>query len=229
MSFSTAGPPSNTVPTAHPSPQPKRHLDQLSRFRTGDSILRWDAPFPAQNCPFPWGHLDPHLIHDSLGPPVFNPNECVFGVKLSDEDIADFGVLRTLPWQPFFWLSTYGVHIGATWRMRLNRACAAAMRPYVKLLWPLVKVLTVITSQNELKFFVIITAKFCTGVYLLIYLINCILLHGLTLHCSSEYFAQSIIHAIKGRKQTLSNASRTRRTDLKAAKLSTNRWWIQNY
>ena len=37
-----------------------------------------------------------------------------------------------------FWLSIYGVHIGATWRIRLNHACAAAMRPYVKLLCPLV-------------------------------------------------------------------------------------------
>jgi len=27
-----------------------------------------------------------------------------------------------------------GVHIGATWRIRFNRPCAAAMRPYVKLL-----------------------------------------------------------------------------------------------
>ena len=27
-----------------------------------------------------------------------------------------------------FWLSIYGVHIGATWRIRLNRPCAAAMR-----------------------------------------------------------------------------------------------------
>jgi len=35
-------------------------------------------------------------------------------------------------------LSVYGVHIGATWRIWLNRPCAAAMRPYVKLLWPLV-------------------------------------------------------------------------------------------
>ena len=26
----------------------------------------------------------------------------VFGVKLSDEDIADFKVLKMLPWQPFF-------------------------------------------------------------------------------------------------------------------------------
>jgi len=46
------------------------------------------------------------------------------GVKLSDEDIADFEVLR---------LSSYGVHV-ANWRIRLKRPCAAAMRPYVKLL-----------------------------------------------------------------------------------------------
>jgi len=32
-----------------------------------------------------------------------------------------------------------GVHIGATRRTRLNRLCAAAMRPFVKLLWPLVR------------------------------------------------------------------------------------------
>jgi len=33
-----------------------------------------------------------------------------------------------------FFLNIYGVHIGATWRIRLNRPGAAAMRPYVKLL-----------------------------------------------------------------------------------------------
>jgi len=37
-----------------------------------------------------------------------------------------------------FWLSIYGVYIGATWRKRLNRPCAAAMRPYVKLFSALV-------------------------------------------------------------------------------------------
>ena len=37
-----------------------------------------------------------------------------------------------------FCLSVCGVYIGATWRIRLNRLCAVAMRPYVKLLWPLV-------------------------------------------------------------------------------------------
>jgi len=33
-----------------------------------------------------------------------------------------------------FWLSIYEVHIGATWRIQLNRPCVAVMRPYVKLL-----------------------------------------------------------------------------------------------
>jgi len=37
-----------------------------------------------------------------------------------------------------FSLSIYTMYIGATWRIRLSRSCAAAMRPYVKLLWPLV-------------------------------------------------------------------------------------------
>jgi len=26
-------------------------------------------PFPPQNCPFPWGDLEPHLMRGSLGPP----------------------------------------------------------------------------------------------------------------------------------------------------------------
>jgi len=33
---------------------------------------------------------------------------------------------------------TRRVHIGETWQIRINRPCAAAMRPHVKLLWPLV-------------------------------------------------------------------------------------------
>jgi len=57
-----------------------------------------------------------------------------FGVKLSNEDIADFEVLRDVAMATIFWFSIYGVHIGATWRIRLNRPCAATMRPYVKLL-----------------------------------------------------------------------------------------------
>jgi len=47
-----------------------------------------------------------------------------------------------------FWLSIYGVYVGATWQIRLNRPFAAAMRPYVKLLWPLV----VITNPNSHRY-----------------------------------------------------------------------------
>ena len=38
----------------------------------------------------------------------------VFGVKLSDEDIADLEVLRDVAMATIFCLSIYGVHIGAT-------------------------------------------------------------------------------------------------------------------
>jgi len=62
----------------------------------------------------------------------------VFGVKLSDEDIANFEFLRDVAMATVFWLCIYGVHIGTTCRIRLNHPCAAAMWPYVKLLSPLV-------------------------------------------------------------------------------------------
>jgi len=51
-------------------------------------------------------------------------------------DIADTLQLRDVAMD--FCLSIYGVYIDATWRIWLNSQCAAAMRPYVKLLWPLV-------------------------------------------------------------------------------------------
>jgi len=60
----------------------------------------------------------------------------ILGVKLSDEDIlvANFEVLRDIAMATSFWLSIYGVHIGTTWRIRLNRPCAAMMQPYAQLL-----------------------------------------------------------------------------------------------
>ena len=45
---------------------------------------------------------------------------------------------RNVAMATIFWLFIYGMHIGATLRIRLNRPCVAAMRPYVILLWPLV-------------------------------------------------------------------------------------------
>ena len=41
-----------------------------------------------------------------------------------------------------------GVHIGATWQIPMNRPCAAAMRPVVKLLWPLVTIATYILVKH---------------------------------------------------------------------------------
>jgi len=52
---------------------------------------------------------------------------------LSDEDLAEIEVLMEVAMATTFWLSIYGLHLGATWRIRLNRPCAAAMRPFVKL------------------------------------------------------------------------------------------------
>jgi len=75
---------------------------------------------------------------------LFDSRGWVFGAKLSDENIADFEVLTSKGCchGNHFWLSIYGVHNGDTWRIRLNRPCAAAMRPYVKLLWSLVLIIT---------------------------------------------------------------------------------------
>jgi len=50
----------------------------------------------------------------------------------------------------FCWLFNFCIrgaylHVSAIWRIRLNRPCATAMRPYVKLDWPLV----FLTAENE--------------------------------------------------------------------------------
>jgi len=54
------------VPGAHPSPQPKQHLDWFSRFCTAHG-LQWAALSPSK-LPLPMGNLDLHLIHGSLSP-----------------------------------------------------------------------------------------------------------------------------------------------------------------
>jgi len=48
-------------------------------------------------------------------------------VRQQNADIADNPAPKGIAW----------VHMCATWRIRLNPPCVAAMRPYVKLLWPL--------------------------------------------------------------------------------------------
>ena len=61
------------IPWALQSPQPKQHLDWFSRCFTAHRrvslYFKMDHPSPPQNCPFPWGDVDPHVIHGSLCPP----------------------------------------------------------------------------------------------------------------------------------------------------------------
>jgi len=63
------------IPTAHLRPQPKWHPYRFSRLCTDDRrvslYFTMGHPFPTI-CPFPWGDLEPHLIHGSLGPPQYS-------------------------------------------------------------------------------------------------------------------------------------------------------------
>jgi len=48
------------LPWTHPSPQPKQHLDRISRFCTAHGLyFTMGCPLCPQNCPFAWGDLDP--------------------------------------------------------------------------------------------------------------------------------------------------------------------------
>jgi len=75
------------IPTAHPTPQPKRHRDRFIRFRTGDRrvsyTLQRDAPFPLQNYPFLWEDLQPPSNMWFLGSTrVLNPNGISIGAAV---------------------------------------------------------------------------------------------------------------------------------------------------
>ena len=45
---------------------------------------------------------------------LFDSRGWVFGLKLSDEDIAEIKCLRVVAMTTTFWLSIYGVHIAAS-------------------------------------------------------------------------------------------------------------------
>jgi len=55
-------------------------------------------------------------------------------VSRQNADIVDTVHLRDVAMATIFCFLHNGVHIDAAWRVRLNRPCAAPMRPYVKLL-----------------------------------------------------------------------------------------------
>jgi len=53
--------------------------------------LQWDAPFLPENCPFPWGDLNPHLTHHSVGPPESS-------TKTASQSVQPF-LQSSLVWQ----------------------------------------------------------------------------------------------------------------------------------
>jgi len=58
--------PMSVVAKRSPISATAKHLLHSTRQKV--PILYNGTPLPPQNCHFPWGDLDPHLIHDSLGP-----------------------------------------------------------------------------------------------------------------------------------------------------------------
>jgi len=56
----------------HPTQHPKRQLDRFTHFRTttlqSHHWWQWGAPYPPQDCPFPWGNRQPRLPASSLDP-----------------------------------------------------------------------------------------------------------------------------------------------------------------
>ena len=68
------------IPTAHPSPQSKRHPYRFSRLCTEcPCTLQWDAQSPPKICPFPWGIWTPSNTW-FLGPTqALNPNGSSIG------------------------------------------------------------------------------------------------------------------------------------------------------
>jgi len=70
----------------------------------------------------------------------------VWVVDWQNADITDTLHIGDIAMPTIFWLSVYEVHIGSTWRILLNRPCVVALWSYVKLLWPLVVIITVVVK-----------------------------------------------------------------------------------
>jgi len=65
---------------AHPSPQPKRHLDRFSHFYTADGraslyFTVWAAPIPPSKLPPPVGVSGLHPIHGYWAHPFSQPKQ----------------------------------------------------------------------------------------------------------------------------------------------------------
>jgi len=85
--LSTYVPPSNTIPTAHPSPQPKRHPYRFSRLCTDDRrvslYFTMGRPFCPKNLPLPMGGSGPPSNTWFPWPAeVLNPNGSSIGAAV---------------------------------------------------------------------------------------------------------------------------------------------------
>ena len=94
-----------------------------------DTLHLWDVAMATTFCLSMGYSFGCMIASDTL----FDSRGWVFGVNLSDEDIADFDVLRGVVMATIFGF-LYVVHICSTCQILLYRLCAAVMRPYVKLL-----------------------------------------------------------------------------------------------
>jgi len=92
-----------------------------------EPCIRWWSRYPCEWALFLVERTYPGMPNNTLSWAVhkqLNQSRCRLGCGLGwDEESICY----------------IGAHIGATWRIRLNmnRPCAAAMRPYVELFWPL--------------------------------------------------------------------------------------------
>ena len=89
-------------------------------------------------CELGWAKEVPCIRHGSRSPDVKGK---FWGRRGDGQDIRTCVTVNILKvtWQNRCRLGALdGMHIGTTCRMWLNRTCAALMRPYVELLWPLV-------------------------------------------------------------------------------------------
>jgi len=104
-------------------------IDDVMKYR-GIPVFLWRYIIIAQllipSIPSP----DPHVKEQS-GRPRTCPD--MSGGRYTQSDSAGG---RTSTVRMPILTALDGVHIGTTWRMRLNHPHAAAIRPYVKILWP---------------------------------------------------------------------------------------------
>ena len=94
-------------------------MGRRNRVRWGPAVLR-DVAMTTNNFGMPsavTGFVGYNFGCMIASDTQFDSRGWIFGVKLSDEDITDFEVLRDVAMAAIFWLTVYGVHIGVTWRI----------------------------------------------------------------------------------------------------------------